>query len=130
MPLPPNLVPFHEIPNFPILDEETLAQLQEVDDGGMELTKEMFAIFLADTPPRLSAIKTGVDSIDTKALREVAHALKGACGTIGAVRVQHISALLEAYGRGIDVESSPSELLTGLAEAFSEAQDAFKKYLG
>ncbi|MDR1841272.1 MAG: Hpt domain-containing protein [Holophagales bacterium] len=125
----PNIVPLDELNNIPVLDIETLEQLKDVDDGRLELAREMFGIFKADTPPRLSAIKAAIEANDFVKLREVSHALKGSCGTIGAARVRIISAVLEAYGRGCKIEAPPDEIFKCLQNASDEACRALESFI-
>jgi len=124
-----NIVSLKELGGLPVLNQDTLAQIKMVDGGELGLTKELFEIFKADTSIRLSAIKAAVKANDAAKLREVSHSLKGACGTIGAARVRAVSAILEAYAKGLKVEESPDDLLKRLQSAIDEAYGALEKYL-
>jgi len=125
----PKFTPLGEIGNMPVLDKDALALIKAVDDGGLGLTKDMFYIFRADTPPRLSAIGEAIEANDIAKIREVSHAMKGSCGIIGALRLKAISELLEAHCKGFDIETSPSELLERMKEAFVEASAAMEDYI-
>jgi len=126
----PNLVPLDKLNDNPVLDQETLEQLRDADDGELGLAREMFDIFKADSPPRISAIKEAIEANDLVKLREISHAMKGSCGTIGATRVSAIAAMLEAYGRSYETEAPPAELLDRLQNAFDEACAALESFIG
>ena len=125
----PSLPTLGQLPDVPVMDRETLDQLKEIDDGGLGLTKEMFDIFQDDTPPRLAAIAEGIESKDLAKIRDVAHALKGSCGSIGALHVQALSAMLEAHGRGLAVEAPLAELMDRLRGAYDEFRAALQGHI-
>jgi HPt (histidine-containing phosphotransfer) domain-containing protein len=126
---PHQLIPLGDVPALCVLEQETLDQLREVDDGELGLAEDMLGIFEADTPPRLAALDDAIASNNLTKITEVAHAFKGACGTIGAMRTRAIAALLEAHGRGMDVDATPAELQSKLKEAFEEARAALAAYI-
>jgi HPt (histidine-containing phosphotransfer) domain-containing protein len=69
------------------------------EEGRPDVVTEFIDIFLADLPGRLDAIRSAVATRDPHAIRSAGHALKGAAGSIGAVRVAALAAELESVGR-------------------------------
>jgi HPt (histidine-containing phosphotransfer) domain-containing protein len=126
---PSNLIPLENLSSVPVLDQEALEQFRKIDGGGLGLTKEMFEIFETDMPPRLSALNEAIESNALSRVAELSHAIKGSCGTIGAMRVRYISAWIEAYGRGYEVEAAPSRLFEQLQDECNEVFKAFGKYI-
>jgi HPt (histidine-containing phosphotransfer) domain-containing protein len=126
---PSNLVPLKALTEGPLLDQETLDQFRALDGGGVGLAKEMLEIFRADLPPRLSTLKDAIESSDMARIAELAHGIKGSCGTIGAMRARGISAMIEASGRGYEVEAAPIALFARLQDEIAEAISALEKFI-
>ncbi len=53
--------------------------------GGRPFVEEVLTIFLDETPPRMAAIRDAFEKGNIPAVRQVAHALAGGGGQIGAV---------------------------------------------
>jgi CheY-like chemotaxis protein/HPt (histidine-containing phosphotransfer) domain-containing protein len=111
-----------------ILDESTLGQLRELDDGGNGLIQEMFGLFLEDVPARLDAMRKHLAEGDVVSLGQEAHALKGGSGSLGASRLRHLCADLEKAGREKRLEDAAAILPQVLA-AYEEAKGALESYL-
>jgi HPt (histidine-containing phosphotransfer) domain-containing protein len=79
----------------------TLRELQE--EGAPDLLSELVALFLADLPNQLEALRQAVEAGDISSARRVAHTLKGSCGNMGAKEMATICARLQ------DI-SDPSDL--------------------
>jgi HPt (histidine-containing phosphotransfer) domain-containing protein len=126
---PPLIASLNELSDVPVLDQPTLDQLKDLDDGGLGLTIEMFEIFSADQPPRLSGIQQALEAKDMTRVTEISHTIKGSAGTIGAPRLRAIAALLEAHARGHQSGASPYELFSHLVNTYHEVHDALKKYI-
>lgn|GEM_PF-811561 len=125
----PSLPNVDELGGIPVLDQETLEQLIEIDGGELGLITEMFGLFSADQPRRLSLLKDAIESNDLTKIMEISHAMKGSAGTIGAARLRAVAAILEALGRGHKVESAPEYLFGHLERAYLEAHDALKRHI-
>ena len=76
----------------PILDEADL--LERLGDAA-ELVAEVLNVFLDDAPVRSDAITAALAQRDPVELRAAAHALKGAAGSIAAIRLYEASQALE-----------------------------------
>ncbi|HJW33920.1 MAG TPA: PAS domain S-box protein [Holophagaceae bacterium] len=120
-PLPPFSAPG-------VLDETTLAQLRDLDDGGDGLIREMYALFLEDVPNRLQSMRKNLAEGDATALGQDAHALKGGSGSLGASRLRHLCADLEKAGRDKRLEDA-IQILPQVLAAYDEARDALESYL-
>jgi HPt (histidine-containing phosphotransfer) domain-containing protein len=121
--------PLGELQTIPVLDRATLDLLREIDDGGLTLTAEMFEMFSADQPPRISALHSAIKSGDMARITELSHTIKGSAGTMGATRVRAVAASLEAYGKTGEIETPPMEALDLLKKAYQEAYTALDEHI-
>jgi signal transduction histidine kinase/CheY-like chemotaxis protein/HPt (histidine-containing phosphotransfer) domain-containing protein len=80
----------------PLVDFARLEEFKEFDDEALTMTREVIALFVADTPPRLEAIDQAVAARDPAALVAAAHALKGGAGNVGAKAMYEAADALEA----------------------------------
>jgi HPt (histidine-containing phosphotransfer) domain-containing protein len=111
------------------LEAATLKQLVDLDDGQMGLLAELFGLFKDDTPSRLADLKTCQDTGDAGTASELAHALKGAAGTIGAKRMREIAQSIEKAGKAGRVDAETAQWLAELESAYAEACAALDAYL-
>jgi len=102
---------------LPVLDPTIMDQLLSLDDGATGLIREMFNLFLEDTPPRLEA------------LADTAHAVKGAASTMGAPRVRQVAQALETGGRTRTWPQPPEALLERLEHTYREAVAGLEGFL-
>ncbi len=114
----------------PILDQDTLQQLLDLDDGQLGLIQEMFQLYCEDTPGRIDAIRVTIQEGNLHDMSEVAHAVKGASSTMGASRPRAVAAMLEAAGRKGDLETPELlDLSEQLATTFTESTQALEAFL-
>jgi HPt (histidine-containing phosphotransfer) domain-containing protein len=104
-------------------------QLLNLDDGAVGLLKEMYGLFREDTPDRIKAIEMLLGSGDPSDLGDLAHAIKGAAGTMGAVRLRAVAAELEGGARKADFPVAPVLLLEQLKEAYAESLKALDAFI-
>lgn len=119
-------------PSRPIadcLDEATLRQLLDLDDGATGLMAELVGLFKEDTPSRLAGLDAALAAGDAQATAELAHALKGASGTIGASRMRGLAQDLEKAGKAGNVGEPEHHRLEELKAAYTEACAALDAYL-
>jgi len=111
------------------LDLSVMDQLLNLDDGALGLLKEMLGLFKTDTPDRIRAIEATLASGDLADMADVAHAIKGAAGTMGAPRLRAIAAELEGAGRkgGFSIDSAL--LLEQLKETYADAVVALEGFI-
>jgi PAS domain S-box-containing protein len=105
------------------LDEGVLAGLRELGDA--DLLSELSTMFLDDASSRLAALRETVEGGDAKAVEQIAHALKGSSGNMGAKRMAKICAELEYVGASGDLSYAP-EVLGRLEEEFSRVRPALE----
>jgi signal transduction histidine kinase/DNA-binding response OmpR family regulator len=98
--------------------------------GDASLAREMATVFVADAGRMLSGINAAVDGQDAAALREAAHALKGAAGNFNAHAVVSAALELENIGKAGEMDrarpvaanlSTELERLVGELREFAEA---------
>ncbi len=96
-------VPVHApAPEAPLMDFARLEEFKEFDDADLSMTREVIALFMSDTPPRIQAIADAVAARDAGALSRAAHALKGGASNVGAKAIQlHADALEAASKEGM-----------------------------
>jgi HPt (histidine-containing phosphotransfer) domain-containing protein len=112
-----------------VLDSNTLKQLLDLDDGELGLIQEMCQLFKEDMPPRIMAMATAIEAGQREEMGDVAHAVKGAASTMGALRVRNVALALETLGRtGKGIE--PAEvLLERLKVEYASARDALQAFI-
>jgi signal transduction histidine kinase/ligand-binding sensor domain-containing protein/CheY-like chemotaxis protein/HPt (histidine-containing phosphotransfer) domain-containing protein len=93
-----NAPPLSEVPAIDTARLEGLRQLAEMT--GKPLVREIVVGFLEETPRRLEHMREALERGDLRDLAFVAHALKGSCIQIGALRVAALSEELERRSRG------------------------------
>jgi two-component system sensor histidine kinase/response regulator len=80
------------------------------DDKG--LLSQMVALFCAESPRMLSAIRKSVEDGDGKALARTAHALKGSVGNFGKSESFRLAAALEQNGTVGAMTETKAQLLS------------------
>jgi CheY-like chemotaxis protein/HPt (histidine-containing phosphotransfer) domain-containing protein len=108
-------------PEAPLMDFSRLEEFKEFDDEQLTLTREVIALFMADTPPRLDALASAVASQDAVALSRAAHALKGGAGNVGAKAIQQHADALEAAARD-GMPADVDKRVTKLRELWDETR--------
>jgi CheY-like chemotaxis protein/HPt (histidine-containing phosphotransfer) domain-containing protein len=71
-----------------------------------QLFAELVRLFLGDYPARMRAMRRAISTADGEALREAAHALKGAAANFAAAPVVEAAGRLESQGRNGDLHES------------------------
>ena len=77
---------------------------------GASFFPELLETFEHDAIEHFAALRLAIAGCETGRLRGEAHALKGACLTIGAQGMADICKLLENLGTAQSVEGAPQEL--------------------
>ncbi|HJS73236.1 MAG TPA: response regulator, partial [Vicinamibacteria bacterium] len=90
-----------------LLDESAL--LKGVS-GDRKLLRELVQIFLADSPPRLAAIRSAVAKRDASALATAAHSIKSSVGVLSKGGVFEAARALETQGRENDLRGALESL--------------------
>jgi len=79
-------------------------------EGDQELLLELLHVFQEETPRLLAAMKEAIQMRDMNGLSRSAHSMKGAAGTISAIRTATDASQLEQDAKNGDVESCISGL--------------------
>lgn len=112
-----------------LLNLETISMLRQLG-GATELPvlEELVVIFMRNAPLQLEQLAAAVKMRDYKSLKEVVHALKGACMNVGAARMSSVCIAIEqaAQAQAIDVVARYLETLN---RVYSETVAAMKKHL-
>ena len=88
----------------PTLDPGTVEQLRRLGErSGRELLQEMGAIFLRETPKRLSELRKALDAQDASKAGFLVHSLKGSSGSLGALGLAAVCSELEMAARNLDL---------------------------
>jgi HPt (histidine-containing phosphotransfer) domain-containing protein len=88
-----------------------LRELQAATDPS--LMSQIFASFISDGTERIRVLKNAITERDAEALRKTAHALKGACSTIGAQPMADVALRLETLAAA-PITETPGETLSVL----------------
>jgi two-component system, sensor histidine kinase and response regulator len=99
--------------------------IRELQDG---LLKELFEIFLQDTPMRLEIISDAITQQDAVALQQSAHTLKGSGGNIGAVHMSEICAFLVELGKTDSFENA-DRLYGDLQQEYARVRNSIETEL-
>ncbi len=78
--------------------------------GDRKLLRELVQIFLADSPPRIAAIREAVAKGDAAALASAAHSIKSSAGFFSKKGVFEAARALETQGRESDLRSAGKAL--------------------
>jgi CheY-like chemotaxis protein/HPt (histidine-containing phosphotransfer) domain-containing protein len=102
-----------------LVDPTVSLRLRSVHAPGMpDLLTQLVEIFLHDAPGDIAALGNAVARADLQAVQDVAHSLKGSCGTLGAVALDRLCGLLEAQAQARDY-AALTATLASLGETFS-----------
>jgi len=111
------------------LDLEVMEQLLSLDDGELGLLEEMLVLYKEDTPDRIQAVAVTLAAGEMTEMADVAHAIKGSAGTMGAPKVRAVAALLEGGGRTGKWEAPPEELLVQLRQVYADSVAALEGFV-
>lgn len=93
------------------VDAETLQTLREMGDDD-SFVAEVIDLFLRDAPSQLESLRSGVESGNTSSVRSTAHALKSACGNVGATLMARSADALEKLARAESLEGAATMVET------------------
>ncbi len=116
-----------EDPNVPVLDIPTFDRLRGlVTERNPQLLEEIITAFIKDAQDRIPQLHDAVRERNSEQLRQVAHALKGACANIGAARLTRLTLELENMGNSNTVDGAAS-LITVIEQEFALTQAELEK---
>ncbi|WP_323754137.1 Hpt domain-containing protein [Marinobacter sp.] len=102
--------------DIPRLDEEALAELQDVMEDEFDVLIETY---LADSRTRISGLKEAIAAGDPEHLRKAAHSLKGSCTNIGVPKLGNLCFELEVLGQEGRLEGA-EPILVAIEQEFEE----------
>jgi HPt (histidine-containing phosphotransfer) domain-containing protein len=103
-----------------LIDQEAL--LERVSDDP-EFLAHMVAVFVADVPQRIDAIRSAIARADAHAVERAAHSLKGALATMAADAAAADAFRIEQAGRSGSLAEA-ARLLHGLEAQIPQVNDA------
>ena len=82
------------------LDPAPLASIRQYQrPGGPDLVARIVSVFLEESAGRVETLLEGLRGGDAEAAARAAHALKSACGNVGAMRLAALCRDIEAHAR-------------------------------
>ncbi|MBB3196559.1 Hpt domain-containing protein [Roseateles terrae] len=113
-----------------VLDEQALARLRELDPGGNNhLLERVVGAFLKALEQQEVVLRQGLSaSADLSAVRHVAHTLKSAAASLGALALSQCCAEIETAARAGDTQRLPA-LTTGVLAEIDAARQAMQRLL-
>lgn len=110
----------------PAIDPGPLEAIRQVQrPGGPDLVQRIVSLFLKEAPARVDALIEGLRRGDAASAARAAHALKSACGNVGALRLSAICRDVEALARD-DRISDASAHIEELSAEFARARAALQ----
>ncbi|MBZ2168344.1 Hpt domain-containing protein [Marinobacter sp. F4216] len=89
----------------PHLDQEALAELQDVMDDEFGVLIETF---LNDSRERIEGLRQALEGQDPEALAQMAHSFKGSCINMGAPRLGALCQIVEKAGKERRLDDVPA----------------------
>ena len=89
----------------PHLDDEALAELQDVMDDEFEV---LIHTFLSDSRERIESLKKAAEGLDADTLAQTAHSFKGSCINIGAPQLGELCREVENAAKDHELERAPA----------------------
>lgn len=118
------------VPGEPIVDPEVVERLRSLgEDEGRPFLVTMIEVFLQEATGHLAALRAAVAARDAQRLWRAAHALRGACGNVGATRLAAICGELELEGRSGSLAKA-ARLTTGAENEFGQLTVVLEKEKG
>jgi len=110
----------------PVLDSQTLSDLTALSDD-CDFVPSLISNFIADTHKQLIEMETAISSKQYSLFRELAHAMKGSSGSVGAAKLHaQCKDSQEFYGSDSDYIGT----LKRITDIFRETEMDLTEYLG
>lgn len=116
--------------SLPVVDPEAIENLRALspDDGDVFL-KEILAIFIEDTPIRISDLHKSLDKNDLETFIRAAHSIKGSSSNVGAMQLRAISESLEHHARKNGLVNAQPHIAQ-IEAAYLQVHQELKSLLG
>lgn len=114
-----------KVQGFPSMDLSSAIDfdyLHQMCQGDPEFEQELLSLFLSDTQVHLNAAKTAASCQESETVRQKAHLIRGASGTIGAVQLQALAGNLEQMAKQGNLDCLP-DLVRQLEAAYQTAAE-------
>jgi CheY-like chemotaxis protein len=102
-----------------VIDPTTLSSLSTL--GGQDMLDEILTLFVQDTPARIASLDAALREADTLRVRREAHALKGSCRSLGAVRMGALCDAIERSATSGEMDTTGA-LIDDLERTFRSVQ--------
>jgi response regulator RpfG family c-di-GMP phosphodiesterase len=110
------------------LDPELTANLQDLrTDGGEEFVANLVVSFMRNTRERIGSMHRAVTSEDSAAVERLTHDLKGAAGTLGALRLAKLCRDLETSVRSRSFGEAAA-ILERMDESLEQLESSLAPY--
>lgn len=109
----------------PHLDEEALAELQDVMEDEFEV---LIRTFVADARTRIDTLRKALTDSDTDHLTRTAHSFKGSCINMGAPCLGELCSEVERKGKSGDLTAVAS-LIERIESEFTEVARRLEHFL-
>ena len=108
----------------PAIDAEVLSKLRELDpDGQSGIVHRVLSTYRKSLLDTMQALEPALRQEDSEAVRRLAHTLKSASASVGALELSRLCLQLEAAARGPDKTALP-DLVRHLALEAARVLDA------
>ena len=122
-----DLAPAAESVVIPVIDRQALRELEELG-GGLQFLDNLVDGFVRDTEMLFDQIGRTIATRSTRQFRDLAHALKGSAGSVGARRLQEYSHRACRISDRDFTRVAPTAV-SQMRSAFVEAKDAMHDYI-
>jgi HPt (histidine-containing phosphotransfer) domain-containing protein len=109
----------------PHLDEEALAELQEVMENEFDI---LINTYLHDSSDRIAHLRAALENSDADAFAKSAHSFKGSCINIGAPRLGELCFEAEKAGRDNQL-SQAGAMLDDIENEFRQVEGSLKRFI-
>lgn len=109
----------------PHLDEEALAELQDVMEDEFDVLIETY---ISDSGDRIASLRQAMEAGDASSFSKAAHSFKGSCINIGAPRLGQLCMEAEAAGSEGRLEQA-AEMLDSIESEFQTVCRMLKGFL-
>jgi PAS domain S-box-containing protein len=91
-----------------VIDAERFGEVRDLDDGDGEVLRELVAAFLDDASTQVARLHDAAAEGDPEVIERLAHGLKGASASMGAVGLAALCAHVESLARGRIIADVPA----------------------
>jgi HPt (histidine-containing phosphotransfer) domain-containing protein len=108
----------------PVFDREGFVERLMGDE---DLAQRIIRGFVGDMPRQIALLAQAVNNLDSKAVRLVAHSIKGAAASVGGLEIREMAWKLEQTGRAGDFAAATA-VLPELSASFERARPAMERF--